>query len=67
MIQKFDHQKVKSYPGADCNIDHVLVVCWFRLRLKKLTRPEQKPKLNFKQLHNELVRVEFASEARISK
>ena len=30
-----------------------------------MTRPEQKPKLNFKQLHNELVRVEFASEARI--
>jgi len=55
--------KVKGYPGADCNGDHVLVVCWFLLRLKKLTRPKQKPKLNSKQLHNEMVRVEFASEA----
>ena len=55
--------KVKGYPGADCNSDHVLVVCWFLLRLKKLTRPKQKPKLDFKQLHNETVRVEFASEA----
>ena len=38
-------------------------MCWFLLRLKKLTRPKQKPKLDFKQLHNEMVRVEFASEA----
>jgi len=33
------------------------------LKLKKLTRPKQKTKLDFKQLYNEMVRVEYASEA----
>ena len=36
--------KVRTYPGADCDSDHVPVVADIRVRLKKLKREEIKPR-----------------------
>ena len=38
--------KVKTYPGADCDSDHVPVVADIRVKLKKLRREEIKPRIN---------------------
>ena len=40
----------KSYPGADCESDHVLVICQFRLKLRKMKTPKHEPKLDFNKL-----------------
>lgn len=36
--------KVRTYPGADCDSDHVPVVADIRVRLKKMRREEVKPR-----------------------
>ena len=36
---------VKTYPGADCDSDHVPVVAKFRLKLKRISKPNRTPKL----------------------
>ena len=57
--------KVKCFPGADCNSDHVLLVCWFRLKLKKLIQPIQRSKLDVKTLRtDDLIRIDFAAEVK---
>lgn len=38
--------KVKGYPGADCNTDHVLLVATVKLKLKKVQRPKKYTKLD---------------------
>lgn len=35
--------KVKTYPGADCDNDHVPVIADIKVRLKKLKREDIKP------------------------
>lgn len=37
-------RQVKTYPGADCNSNHVKVVVTLLVQLRKLTRNEVKPK-----------------------
>ncbi|GFO14662.1 craniofacial development protein 2 [Plakobranchus ocellatus] len=36
----------KSLPGADCDSDHIPVMCKFKIKLKKLRKAKAKP--NFK-------------------
>ena len=43
---------VKTYPGADCNSDHVPVVADIRLKLKRPKKKQYKPKLDIKLLND---------------
>ena len=38
--------KTRTYPGADCNSDHVPVIATVRIKLKKLIKPKTEPKLD---------------------
>ena len=43
---------VKTYPGADCNSDHVPLVASIRLKLKRPKKKHYKPKLDLKMLND---------------
>ena len=44
--------QAKGYPGADCNSDHIVVVCSIRTKLKKLTNKKSSRRFDFFQLRN---------------
>lgn len=54
----------KCYPGADCNSDHVLVVSYIRVKLKKaIPRKRVKPRLKIRLLwEDKNVREKFQQE-----
>ena len=56
----------RSYPGADCNSDHVPVAT-FKLKLKKkLKKPGPKTmKLDYEQLNDPLIKDKFQLELKI--
>ena len=50
----------RSYPGADCNSDHVPVVATFKLKLKILKKPGPKTmKLDYEQLKDPRIKEKF--------
>lgn len=54
-------QQSKTYPGADCNSDHVPAICRFQLKLKtvKKNKSSPSPKLNFEMLQNKELKDEY--------
>ena len=53
----------RSYPGADCNSDHVPVVATFKLKLKILKKPGPKTmKLDYELLKDPLIKDKFQLE-----
>ena len=46
-------KNAKTAPGADCNSDHVPVVCQVRVNLKKITKKRKYPKLDINLLRTD--------------
>ncbi|XP_065066164.1 craniofacial development protein 2-like [Rhopilema esculentum] len=46
-------QQTKTYPGADCGIDHRLLFCKVKIKLKKLQQGKATPKLNYELLQKD--------------
>ena len=58
---------VKGYPGADCNTDHVLLVATLRLKLKKILKTKQPPKLDLEMLRkDDTLRRQYQTTVRAS-
>ena len=53
---------VKTYPGADCNSDHVPVVANFRVKLKKLTPSRNESRYDFSKLTENDIRNAYNIE-----
>jgi len=51
----------RTYPGADCDTDHQLLVSTLKVRLAKRQRQHNIPPLNLKELKKE-ESVQFATE-----
>jgi len=51
----------RSYPGADCDTDHQLLVSTAKVRLAKRQRQHSIPPLNLEELNEEKA-VQFAAE-----
>ena len=52
--------QVRTYPGADCDSDHVPVVAEVRVKLKKVNKPKYKVERELRELKkNEQVREQF--------
>jgi len=51
----------RTYPGADCDTDHQLLVATVKVRLAKRQRQHSIPPLNPEELNNEKA-VQFAAE-----
>ena len=52
--------KTRTYPGADCNSDHVPVVVDMKAKLKKPKKTKTKPKINFKVLKEDSVKEVYS-------
>ena len=49
----------RTYPGADIDSDHILLVAKLRIRLTKLNKPRRAPRFQVDKLANEDVRAQF--------
>ena len=56
--------QVKTYPGADCNSDHVPVVATVKLRLKKLTKSTKKSNWQLTALKDENIKNRYNIEVK---
>ena len=58
-------KRCKSYPGADCNSDHNLILTKYTIKLKKVQTPKVEPKPDISKLRTDSsIRTNFAIEMR---
>ena len=52
--------RARTYPGADCNSDHVPVVVDMKVQLRKPKKSQSKPKINVKVLKEDSIKEEYS-------
>ena len=52
----------KTYPGADCDTDHILLLAKMRVKLARNKFKQKQQKLDLKKLEDPIIRSTFRSE-----